>query len=375
VRPSPERDRRAGRVLAAVALGAVLLGLVVFVAAKGSPFTAASNAWQEFKTKPSPVGGGSRFSGSLGTNRFDFWRVSLNQFKDAPLVGAGADNYQQAYLAGRRSPEAPRYPHSVELRTLSQTGVIGTALLLTGVGAAMWAALLAIRRRSALGAAAAAAATASFVYWVIHGTVDWFWEFPALGAPAFAMLGLAAGLLPRAVRRPPPPGLRRQRSLPARVAAIPAVVLALALIPALSLAAPWLAEVEQNGAASSWRSDPSGAFDKLDSAASLNPLSATPKLLAGSIALRLGRIDLSERYFREALERDPRDAYAHLELGGLLVQTNRRKAGIAVLAEAKRLDPHDDLTDEVLTAARAGKKVDLAEVNRELADRSARLGR
>jgi tetratricopeptide (TPR) repeat protein len=301
--------------------------------------------------------------------------VAWDQFTASPLVGDGSDNFQQAYLARRRSDQAPRYPHSVELRALTETGLVGTALLVVAMGAALWAAALAIRRRRGLGSAAAAAATASFLYWVIHGSVDWFWEFPALGAPAFALLGLAAGLLPRPARKPVPPGMRRQRSLPARVAAIPALVLGIALVPALNLAGPWLAEVEQNQAASGWHADPSGAFDKLDSAASLNPLSATPKLLAGSIALRLGRTALSERYFREAIERDPRDAYAHLELGGLLVQTGRRRQGIAVLAEARRLDPRDDLTDQVLIAARAGKKVDLAKVNRELADRSARLGR
>jgi O-antigen ligase len=374
-RPSRTRDKRAGQVLAATAVAAVALGLIVFVAAKGSPFTAASDAWHEFKTQPSPSGSGSRFTATLGTNRFDFWRVAWDQFTDAPLVGKGADNYQQAYLLGRHSLETPRYPHSVELRTISQTGLIGAALLLTGVGAAFWAALLAIRRRTGLGSAAAAAATASFVYWVVHGSVDWFWEFPALGAPAFALLGLAAGLLPRAARPPEPRRPRRQRSIPARVVATPALVLGLALIPALSLAGPWLAEVQQKHAASNWQADPSGAFDTLDSAASLNPLSATPKLLAGSIAQRLGRGSLAERYFREALERDPRDAYAHLELGGLLAQAGRRPEAIVILTAGRRLDPRDDLTATVLRRVRAGKKVNLAAVNRQLAERSARLGR
>ena len=37
----------------------------------------------------------------------------------------------------------------------------------------------------------AAAALAGFAYWVVHGSFDWFWEFAGLGAPAFALLGLA----------------------------------------------------------------------------------------------------------------------------------------------------------------------------------------
>jgi O-antigen ligase len=367
-RPSRRRDRGAGRALAFAAAVAAVAGVLAFASAEGNPYTVVSKAWREFKTKPSPYGGASRFTGSLGTNRYDFWRVALNRFERSPLVGDGADNFQEAYLAERRSNEAPRYPHSVELRAISQTGLIGAGLLLVGVGAGLTAAGMAIRRRSGLGAAAAAAATASFVYWVVHGSVDWFWEFPALGAPAFALLGLAAGLLPR---RPAAPGRRRGRW----GLAVPATVLALALLAAVSLGAPWLSAVEQATAVSNWTADPGAAFDRLDEAASLNPLSATPRLFSGSIALRLGDKARAERSFRQALERDPGDAYAHLELGALLAQTGRRGEALATLTQGRRLDPRDDLMRGVLQRVRQRRPVDITRVNRELAARSARLGR
>jgi hypothetical protein len=365
-RPSRRRERQSGRALAVVAAVAVIAGLAVFVSVKGSPFTVVSNAWHDFKTKPSPYGGASRFTGSLGTNRYDFWRVAWDRFKASPLEGDGSDNFQQAYLAVRRSGEAPRYPHSVELRALGETGLVGTGLLAVGVGAALWAALLAMRRRRGLGAAAAAAGAASFVYWLAHGTIDWFWEFPALGAPAFALLGLAAGLLPR----------------PARIASAPVSLRgprALLLVPValavLSLGTPWLSQLDQKKAVTSWRTDAAAAFRSLDTAASLNPLSATPKLLAGSIALRLGRKADSMRFFREAIEREPGDSYAHLELGALLAEAGRRPEAVATLDEAHRLDPRDDLTALVRNRVRRGKPVDIARVNRQLAARSARLGR
>jgi O-antigen ligase len=371
-RPSPEQSRRAGRALAVLATVVAVGGCVVFVAAEGSPFTVASKAWHEFKTEPSPYGGQSRFTGSLGTHRFDFWRVAWHEFGRRPLTGIGADNFQEAYLAQRHSDNAPKYPHSVELRALSQTGLVGAALLLVGIGAALGAAVLAIRRRSGLGSAAAAAAAASFVYWLLHGSIDWFWEFPALGAAAFGLLGLAAGLLPRR-SRPPEPAARRGG--PARALAAPAVVMVLALLAALSLGAPWLSELEQRQAVSSWTTDPAGAFDHLDSAASLNPLSPTPKLFAGSIALRLGQRARAERFFREAIGRDPGDAYAHLELGALLAQSGRKPAALATLVQAARLDPRDDITAGVLRRVRRGKPVDIAGVNRELARRSEQAGR
>src|SRR3954454_10234613 len=214
-KPSREQERRAGRALAGLALLAAVVGLVLFVSAFGSPVTVAKKGWHAFKTENSPYGGSSRFTGSLGTNRYDFWRGGWDRFTHKPLTGLGSDNFQEAYLAARRSDNAPKYPHSVEIRTISETGLVGTALLLVGVGAGLAAAVAAIRRRRGLGAAAGAAATASFVYWLVHGSIDWFWEFPALGGPAFALLGLAAGLLPRsepAGKRPSPPGrLRRAR--------------------------------------------------------------------------------------------------------------------------------------------------------------------
>jgi hypothetical protein len=373
-RPSRSQERLAGRALAGLAVLVAVVGLVLFVSAYGSPFTVAKKGWHAFKTEASPYGGSSRFTGSLGTNRYDFWRVGWDRFTDKPLTGLGADNFQEAYLADRHSDNAPKYPHSVEVRAISETGLVGTALLIVGVGAGLLAAVVAIRRRRGLGAAAAAAATASFVYWLVHGSIDWFWEFPALGGPAFALLGLAAGLLPRRAggEGGPARGFSAARGR-GRRSARPALLIALGVAAALSFAAPWLAEVQQDRAIGAWRTDPSSAFDTLDSAASLNPLNATPKLLAGSIALRLGRKADSQRYFREAIERDPGDAYAHLELGGLLAQAGRRGAALATLERAAKLDPRDDLTAGVLRRVRRGKPVDLTAVNRQLAVRSAKL--
>jgi O-antigen ligase len=368
VRPSAERSRRAGWALAAIAVVVAVGGLGVFVAAKGSPFTAAANAWHEFKTEPSPFGGQSRFTGSLGTHRYDFWRVAWDRFQARPLTGIGSDNFQEDYLAARRSDNAPKYPHSFQLRALSQTGLIGSALLALGVVAGLVAGVRAIRRRSGLGSVAAAAATASFAYWLLHGTIDWFWEFPALGAPAFALLGLAAGLLPRELRPPQRPARRRYPAL------VPAAVLVVALVMAISLGGPWLAELEEKKAVSTWRSDPAAAFDQLESAASLNPLSPTPRLFAGSIALRLGRPATAASYFRQAIDRDPRDAYAHLELGALLAQAGKRPEAIAILERARRLDPRDDLTLGVLQKVRRRQPVDIASVNRKLAARSVKAG-
>ncbi len=140
-----------------------------------------------------------------------------------------------------------------------QTGIVGTLLLLTAFGAALAAGWRAMRGADPLTAAVAGGALLAFLYWVVHGMTDWFWEWAGLGAPAFALLGLACALAPRRVEEPvsdAAPASARPR----------AVVLVLAgaalVVGALAIAGPWQAErdVEQAGAVSrSGRSSPTRA--------------------------------------------------------------------------------------------------------------------
>ena len=135
---SERARRRTGlAVLAAcvVLAGAALAGLV---AAYGNPITRVENAWRDFTAVHGDENyldpGSSRFSGGLGSNRWDFWRVAVDGFERSPLLGAGADNFALDYVRDRRSPEEPRYAHSVELRVLGGLGIVGAAALHRGRG-------------------------------------------------------------------------------------------------------------------------------------------------------------------------------------------------------------------------------------------------
>jgi tetratricopeptide (TPR) repeat protein len=367
VRPSRSRDVRAGRALLAAAVAVVAIGLVVFTSLVGNPVTKAGDAWDDFKTQPTPKeGGSSRLGRSLGSNRYDFWRVSWERFGERPVAGIGADNFQQDYLVRRKSGETPRYPHSLPLRVLLTTGIVGGVLLGGALVAALAAALLAVRRRAGAGAAATAAAAAGGAYWLVHGAVDWFWEFPGLAAPALAMLGLAAGMVPRR------PELGRMGRRPLARGPVGAAVVGLAgLAAAVSLALPWLSELNTRRAIEGWPSRPERAFERLDRAAGLNPLSARPELVAGTIALRLDRPREAERRFAAALDRDDRNAYAHLELGALLTQRTRTRArGRAELRRALELNPRDPVIGRIAREARGGRAVDIAGMNAEIQRRS-----
>src|SRR5262249_26528960 len=193
---------------------------------------------------------GSRLISGLGSGRYDFYRVALDEFAGHPALGIGVDNFQQQYLKHGRSDETPRYPHSVELRTLAETGLAGLVLGLVGLGAALVAGVRALRRSDSLGRTAAAAALAGVGGWVGARAFAWFWECAGLGAPAFALLGLACALSPRRPAGSSPAAFDARRA-GGRWPAIVAGGLA-GLAIAASLIAPWLSQLQIQSAAQIW---------------------------------------------------------------------------------------------------------------------------
>jgi hypothetical protein len=362
-------SERSMRQIGIAVRGAAVITLVVVLVgglAVGKPLTRLENGWHSFKGGyASDSTSGSRLVSGLGSNRYDFYRVALNEFLAHPLVGIGADNFQQQYLAHGRSNETPHYPHSVELRTLSQTGLVGALLALVGLGAALLAAARALRSVDPLVRVVAGAALAGFGYWLVHGSFDWFWEFAGLGAPAFALLGIACALAPPRAQPAERPVARSgpvSRS-PRRVAAI-AASLAVALAAAVSLAAPWLSQLEVQSATRIWTTAPRSAYARLHDAARLNPLSDEADLLAGSIAVRYGELSHADREFSMALARNAGDAYATLERGAIASASGDRNAALELLTRLRRLTPREPLAGQVLTLVRDGKRVNVDELNR-----------
>jgi hypothetical protein len=365
--------RRIRRVTGAIAIATLVGVLAAGWAAAGDPVARVRHAWDTFKSGRGYAANsaGSRLTSGLGSQRYDFYRVALDEFVANPLGGLGADNFQQQYLAHGHSHETPHYPHSVELRTLAETGLAGTVLALAGLGAALLAALRACRPSPArtdgrLEAAVAASALAGFAYWLVHGSFDWFFEFAGLGAPAFALLGLTCALAPRASSS------SRGRSRRARRVGLAAGATA-ALAAAVSLAAPWFSGLETDVAIGSWRRAPLQAYARLRDAATLNPWSDEPYLLAGSIALRFDDLARADHEFALALKRVPDGAYATLERGA--IASSRGEGGVALrlLERAARLNPRDPLTAAALRIVREGRRLNVEEVNRTILLKAQKL--
>lgn len=342
-------------------LGLAVVALVAILAAIGNPAAFAQERWRDFKDSgyDTVESGNNRFGGSLGSGRYDFYRVAFAEFRESPVIGVGADNFSAEYLQRRRTAEAPQYPHSLAFLVLSQFGVVG-ALLLAAFLAAMAAAILSVRRQCSAdeGAVVAAAAAAALV-WLVHATGDWLWEFPALGVLGFAMLGVAARVVPGAPEdRPGLRGVGEPRSPAAVRMAVRYGFPVLVLCAAVSFSVPGISARYANAAYQDGGRNPDGAISGLERAADLNRLSADPLVALGVIAQRLGEHELAVDAFRRAVERAPENWFAHMELGLATALTGDVRGAEAGLIEAKRLNPRQPLTREILASIRRGEPVD-----------------
>ncbi len=307
-------ERLAGRALVLVLAGCVLAGVAVFFARVHHPLRFADDKWRDFKHIKAVDTASSHFT-SLGSNRYDFWRVALDEFVDHPIAGIGDRGWAAAYLQHGRSLETPERSHSVELDAVSETGVVGL-LLLVG-GAALAFAAVRRRARTSLTCASALAAGA---YFAAHASVDWIWTIPEVGLPAFLLMGIgAAGDRPELL-----PG---RAAVPAGVAA---VVLALA-----AFAPPWLSTLFVDRAYDA--STATAAADDLRWARRLDPLSVDPLLAEAALASPAGSIGPLER----AVAKQPRDAEVHYLLGLAYLSVGKRADARAQLARAHELSPRD----------------------------------
>jgi tetratricopeptide (TPR) repeat protein len=346
---SPRPSHGARRAMAPRLIVPMVTAGLVAAAIVGHPASRIRDEWRSCKRgTTTSASRGTPLSGGFGGARYDYYRVSLDLVREHPLLGIGADNFAQDYLAQGRALEAPAYVHSLELRALVHTGIIGTLLLVGALTAALAGAWRGMRSRSPAAATASAAATLAFAQWAVQGSADWFWEIPALGGAAFALLGVACAASP-----PPETYVRKPVRIPIwPIAGVVAGALAIA-----SLALPWLSAIEVSRGARVWEAEPAAALRQLDLAARLNRLSPDPQLNEGTIALRIGRTDRARKAFTEALQRDSRNEYATLMLGVLAFERGQRQLARTLLQRAVALNPQDGVAIAARDAVHAGRRV------------------
>jgi tetratricopeptide (TPR) repeat protein len=347
---SARRAEIANRAALAGLLAAVLAGSATFVAAVGDPVDWIDKRISQLGSghEPKLSGQSSRFSAlNAATQRPEIWRVALLDARENPLLGEGGGGFLYSYLRerSRNSPASVRDAHSVELENLSELGVPGLLLFTSAIGATGLGAMR-VRRLGPEPAWLSIIALTAGAYWLAHASLDWFWPYPAVTAPVLALLGAACA-----------PALRiagdARRGQGRRWLAAGALVLAISAIP------PYLSHRYVNDAYDEWSSDPSSAYDDLDRARRLNPLSADPVLAEGAIARADGDRARAIDAFRRAAEIRPEEWASHYNLAELYA---RSLPGLArrQLAIAKRQNPYDSevlaLEERFATEERGGRR-------------------
>jgi uncharacterized membrane protein YhaH (DUF805 family) len=134
---------------------------------------------------------GARFS-SVGSNRYEYWKVALRTAADHPLAGVGTSGFAVEWLKRRPITDAARDAHSLELESLAELGLAGFALLC----ALLVAVAICARRVHARDPGLAAGPIAALALWALHSAIDWDWEMPALTLVAVVLAGTLVARAP-----------------------------------------------------------------------------------------------------------------------------------------------------------------------------------
>jgi hypothetical protein len=316
-----------GLALALVVAAAIAVPVAFFVSVE-HPGRYAADKWAAFKHHPTHETATTHF-GSLGSNRYDFWRVALHEFTQHPLGGIGGRGFGPAYLIERRSGETPARAHSFELDALSELGIVGFVLLLGGLVPFFVLVTIGAWR----GDLTSTAAFGTAAYFVVHGSADWLWTIPAVGLPFFLLLGTAC-----APSRGP-----RLGTLP-----VACVATASFLAATLVFAPPWLSARFSSQAL---ESSSSRAAD-LRWARRLDPLSVEPYLVEASIAPTPAA---ALPALLKAAEKEPRAVDVRYQLGIGYLRARRLGAARRELRAALRLEPGEPSIERALSRAQHRK--------------------
>lgn len=281
---------------------------------------------------------------SGGGNRYDYWRVAVAEWRANALGGLGAGNFTQEYFARRRQTEAVQQAHSLELQTLSETGLLGALALVAlfgGIATALARLVTRAREPESIPLGAAVGGVGVLVTWVVQTSVDWLHLLPGLTGLALAALVLLTPAAPAEATAATP-----RRRIATSAFAVLAALVALLTVGRVVLADRYLTTAREHAAAQPavaladignalrFDGDDADAYylragilaaqDRYDDARGAllaviadQPRNYLPYQLLGDLAMRRGDAATALRDYRAAAERNPRD---------LLIQARIRQA-------------------------------------------------
>jgi hypothetical protein len=312
------------RGLAAAVAAAALAALAIVLALRGGQILDEFRGTSGKEVSQSPT----RLAELSSSNRWRWWQEAWSLWKDAPAGGKGAATFEIARRDIRQGSITTTEPHDLPLQFLAETGIVGFLLFLALVGTGMAAVLAALRVEPAERPAAAALAVGLGAY-VLHALVDIDWEFVAVTAPAFFVLGAFAGLGGRE---------RRALRLP-RPAAAAAGAAAVAVLYAL--VAPYAASRLVDASYSEIEDGRiRAALADGRAAHGLNPLSTDALLALGDAEAARGDEAAAMRRYRQAVDLEPENSSTWYALGSYEFFTGRYELALHDLDRAYGLDPY-----------------------------------
>ncbi len=136
----------------------------------------------------------SAYAGGVG-DRGELWRAAWRMWRDRPLLGVGAGNYELE-LPAYGAPGLRTHANSWFLQSLAEGGVV----LFTATIALIAAILCTFARRLEVGSPWVLAAFAASVALAVHQIADYLVFYPKVGGPWWLLIGIAAAAIARAHR-------------------------------------------------------------------------------------------------------------------------------------------------------------------------------
>ncbi len=363
-RIAPERRARMGR-----AAGRVLLALstATVLAVGFSARNTIVTQWHDFTHLNPEQSAPDRFAAIGSGFRFDLWRIALGEFRSAPVIGVGAGNYDDAYYRLRQNPQSVTVPHSLEMQTLAELGVLGAIALILFCGGVLAAGVLGGRQRpGSPNPEIRVAALGLFTAWLAETSVDWLYNIPGLTGMAM----LAAAILVVRTRDDAGTGWTAtenvevsDRGVSRRVGTADAhpPTRKLALVVVLGILALLTASLGRQYAATLYRLNgqrlvsrtPLQALYRLRTAEQLDPWSMQTQYAVASAYARLDNYSAARATLLHAERLEPDNYVPPALMGDIATRAGDERTALLSYQHALRLDPREPVLQQAVRDAKA----------------------
>src|SRR5215212_9346566 len=312
--PLPERTPGLRRA-------AVAAAVVVALVAVSAVAVRAPSLWRDFTsaTETQLPNTSARFAAAGSNHRWVWWKQAWEGWEEGPVVGTGAGSFQLTNLRYRTTYlDQATEPHNVPLQFLSETGLVGLALLAATLG---WLVAAAGPRRDH-----ELALSLLLPAFALHALLDIDWDFLAVAAPAFVAAGALAGR----------PGGEEGRRSP--FAALAAGGVALAVVSSLAL--PWLGDRwTRHAEDAALAGRPAKAVALARRARAVDPVSIEPLFAQALAEETRGNLGDAAALFERATKVQPRNPQPWGWLGRLELDAGCARAALSHLERYVELDP------------------------------------